>query len=50
MPYTIKKAPGRNLYWVTKMDGSHLSHDPIPLERAKRQLAAVNIAYSKEKK
>jgi len=49
MPYKIKKAPGRNLYWViTEQDGRHLSKDPLPLEQAKKQLAAVNIAYARE--
>lgn len=49
MPYKIKKAPGRNLYWViAEQDGRHLSKDPLPLEQAKKQLTAVNIAYAKE--
>ena len=50
MPYQIKKKPGTNLYWVTAVDGRHLSNDPIPLARAKKQLTAVNIAYASEKK
>lgn len=51
MPYKLKKKPGTNLYWViTEATGRHLSEAPMPLERAKKQLIAVNIAYSKEKK
>ena len=49
MPYTLKKAPGTNLYWVTTDNGRHLSELPIPLAKAKKQLIAVNIAYAKEK-
>ena len=46
----IRKAPGRNLYWVQKADGSHMSHAPLPLETAKKQLIALNIAMKKEMK
>ena len=50
MPYHLKKKPGTNLYWVATADGRHLSHAPIPLARAKKQLIAVNIAYAAEGK
>jgi len=50
MPYKIKKAPGKNLYYVQTADGRHMSNDPIPLARAKKQLIALNIALSKENK
>lgn len=44
MPYKLKKAPSQNLYWVVAEDGKHMSIKPIPLERAKRQLAALYVA------
>lgn len=50
MPYRLRKAPKRNLYWVIGKDGSKLSNNPLPLERAKRQLTAANIASAQEKK
>lgn len=44
MPYRIRKAPGKELYWVVGQDGRHMSKDPIPLARAKRQIIALNIS------
>jgi hypothetical protein len=45
MPYRLKRKPGTNLWWVvTDASGRHLSEKPMPLERAKKQLIAVNIA------
>lgn len=44
MPYRIRKAPNRDLYWVVGEDGKHHSKDPIPLEKAKKQMAALYIA------
>ena len=44
MPYRIRKAPNRDLYWVVGEDGKHHSKEPIPLERAKKQMAALHIA------
>lgn len=44
MPYKIRKAPGKELYWVVAQDGRHMSKDPIPLARAKRQIIALNIS------
>jgi hypothetical protein len=39
MPYKLKKAPKRDLYWVVNKDsGKKHSIDPIPRERAQRQL------------
>jgi len=44
MPYSIKRKPGTDLYWVVSdASGKHLSHAPIPLERAKKQMAAVYV-------
>ena len=51
MPYKLLKKPGTNLYWVvTDASGRHLSKAPLSLEMAKKQLAAVSIAYAKEAK
>ena len=44
MPYKLRKAPRRDLYWVVGQNGRHLSKEPLPLEVAKKQLIAVNIA------
>jgi len=45
MPYILRKAPRRELYWVVAQDGSHKSIEPLPLERAKAQMRAL---YSRE--
>jgi len=44
MPYKLRKAPNRNLYWVVAEDGSKKSKEPIPLERAKAQMKALYIS------
>jgi hypothetical protein len=49
MPYRLRKAPGRELYWVVSEDGRHLSKDPMPIEKAKKQLTAVMLVYLREK-
>jgi hypothetical protein len=41
MPWRIRKAPGKQLYWVVGRDGSHMSKKPIPLSRAKAQMRAL---------
>ena len=47
MPFHLKRKPGTNLWWVvTDASGRHLSKTPLPLERAKKQLAAVVIALN----
>lgn len=46
MPYKLRKAPGRELYWVVGEDGKHHSKDPITMARAKKQLIALNIAHA----
>ena len=45
MPYRIKKAPGKNLYWVVGEDGKHHSLKPIPKERAEAQMRALYLAH-----
>ena len=44
MPYRLRKAPRRDLYWVVGEDGSKSSRDPLPLETAKAQMAALYAA------
>ncbi len=50
MPYRIRKQPNKPLYKVYSSDGKPHSKKGLPLSRAKRQLTALNIAYSKNKK
>lgn len=39
MPYALRKAPNRNLYWVVStLTGKKHSINPIPEERAKKQI------------
>ena len=39
MPYKLRKAPKKNLYWVVNSEtGKKHSKDPIPLEKAKAQM------------
>ena len=47
MPYKLRKAPKRDLYWVIAQDGRHMSKDPIPKERAMAQMRAL---YANERK
>lgn len=42
MPYKLRKAPNRDLYWVVnKETGKKHSNEPLPLERAKAQMKAL---------
>jgi len=42
MPYKLRKAPKRDLYWVVKIsNGEHMSEDPITKERAEAQMRAL---------
>ena len=43
MPYKLRKAPNRDLYWVVDNIGHKYEKEPIPLERAKKQLTALHI-------
>jgi hypothetical protein len=49
MPYKLRKAPKKNLYWVCDDDGKHYSKEPIPKERAESQMRALYSAMRKEK-
>jgi hypothetical protein len=41
MPYKLRKAPNRDLYWVVGMDGVKHSTNPIPKDRAEAQMRAI---------
>lgn len=44
MPYSLRKAPRKNLYWVIGPGGKHHSKDPLPKERAEAQRRALYAA------
>lgn len=47
MPYKLRKAPNRDLYWVVnKETGKKYSNEPLPLERAKAQMKALYASES----
>lgn len=48
MPYKLRKAPLRDLYWVIAEDGRHMSKDPLPRERAVAQMRALYRATRRE--
>ena len=49
MPYKLRKAPKRDLYWVmTSETGKKHSKDPIPLEKAKAQMRVLESVLKKE--
>ena len=48
MPYKLRKAPKRDLYWVIGPDGKHHSKDPLPKERAEAQMKALYSAMRRE--
>jgi hypothetical protein len=58
MPYKLRKAPNRDLYWVVAQDGSKKSKDPIPKARAEAQIKALyaseygkaHLRYGRKKK
>jgi hypothetical protein len=42
MPYKLRKAPGKDLYWVVnKENGRKYSKSPLPLKRAEAQRRAI---------
>ena len=43
MPYRIRKANNRNLYYVIDNYGVKLEKEPIPLERARKQIIAIHL-------
>ena len=48
MPFRLRKAPKRDLYWVVGPDGKHHSKDPLPKERAEAQMKALYAAERRE--
>ena len=50
MPYKITKARNKNLYYVVDNQGIRLEKEPIPLDRARRQIIAIHISKVKEGK
>ena len=50
MPYRLRKAPKRDLYWVIAEDGSHKSKEPMPKEQAEAQMRALYAAMGRKGK
>ena len=51
MPYKLRKAPKKELYWViTKETGKKHEKDPIPLEKAKAQMRILESVLKGEGK
>lgn len=48
MPYSIKKAKGKDGYYVYGEDKKRHSKKPMSLEMAKKQMTALNIAHAKK--
>jgi hypothetical protein len=47
MPYKLRKAPRRELYWVIAQDGRHMSRDPLPKTKAMAQMRALYAAMAR---
>ena len=50
MPYKLRKAPNRDLYWVVSIEGHKMSKEPIPLKKAEAQMRILYSAYNKNGK
>ena len=48
MPYSLRKAPGRNKFWVVSQDGTHHSKEPLSKKKALAQMRALYAAEHKE--
>ena len=48
MPYKLRKAPKKDLYWVVSEDGTKHSKEPLPKKRAEAQRRALYIAMKKK--
>ena len=48
MPYHIKKAKGKDGFYVYGVDGTRHSKSPLTLETANKQMTAMNIAHAKK--
>lgn len=49
MPYKLRKAPNRDLFWVVAEDGTKKSKDPIPRARAEAQMKALYASEYRRK-
>ena len=49
MPYKLRKAPKRDLFWVVGMDGKKHSKDPLPKDQATAQMRALYASMTREK-
>jgi len=48
MPYALRKAPNKTLYWVVnKETGKHYSKDPLPRDKAESQMRVLYLSESK---
>jgi len=47
MPWRLRKAPKRDLYWVVDDKGKHYSKDPMPKKQARQQQKALYAAESR---
>lgn len=41
MPYVLRKAPNKQLYWVVAEDGKHMSKEPLTRMKAIAQMKAL---------
>lgn len=48
MPFRLRKAPKRELYWVVGPDGKHHSKEPLPKARAEAQMKALYASERRE--
>jgi hypothetical protein len=48
MPYKLRKAPKRDLFWVVGENGVKHSKEPLPRERAEAQMRALYSAMRRE--
>lgn len=49
MPYRLRKAPNKELYWVVGQDGTKHSKEPLPYATAEKQMKALYIAFRQKK-
>jgi hypothetical protein len=51
MPYTLRKSPGKNMYWVVnKYTGKKYSRKPLSKQVAERQRRAIYASERRSKK
>jgi len=48
MPYKLRKAPKKELYWVVNEEGKHMSKDPLPKPKAEAQMRALYAAMRRK--